>query len=564
MHRRIELGLRGLSALVIVFATVGCQTQRSGTLLDWFMSAVSDPTAQGEGPVTGSMKVALGGQTTTVEASGHFKYLGIDCAYSTRTSRGVLATTAEKVNLGEWTYKRDDQGPWVRSARDSSCPMADIEAAGGLIDKGLGNHFGRALYRLDVKDPEVMANDLDITYDEPADVTFSFWAEEDGTPAGMSFGASGVEATDGATAEVSLAVDWAFESHADVTIDVPQGAAEPSTNAYAQAADLQARLAGLTTAQGTVSGTYKVGDTTRKLSGSVRIGEGNTEIHILAAQSPKTVWSEIVVGGNRYVSRDDTVWVDRGSKQTSTLLDVLAAASTDRDAGARGVGGRVMRSIVSPANTLDVASAFGIDMVDVSGPGTQFRIWVDSSGDLAGFGGTLQWGKVIDGSPIAFELKIDVLFEDMGDLPIAAPKDPWKWVVDDVAGVAFGLPARFVTRQTEQIAPETMATLYVDSKKTSLVEYASLGAMPQGETAKSLMNQVASDLGFTLESRYEARVDGQSGESALGHGGQVFMIVTLAVNGSSAYLFAVGGLDAQRKDLELLTDEVLATVQLLR
>jgi hypothetical protein len=577
MHRRIELGLRGLSALVIVFAAVGCQTERSGTLLDWFMSAMNDPNGQGEGPITGSLEMTVMGQTLDGEIGGHYKYAGSDSAVSMTMTLFGQTTTTDTVSLDEWTYARKDQGPWIRSARKSDSPF-DIDAAGGLVDKGLLNHFGRALHRLELKDPSAFASEYWIGPAEGAtDGTFSlaFWAEADGTPAGMTIEATWKQQVQSEAADVSVTFDCAFESHSGVTIDVPEGAAEPSTEAYASPAELRARLDALTTIQGRVYGTYKAGDESKSLNGSVRIVDGATEIRITAGLSDnKTIWDEIVVGGTRYVSRDDKYWVNRGEKTTPTLPEVLKSAATDSDAGGQAVGGTALRCIVSPADSLDVASAFGIDMFNVSGPGSQFRVWVDTSGDPAGFGGTLVWGESVDGTPTAHSLEIDVLFEEADDTAIAAPKNPWKWIVDENAGIALALPSSL---QGTAVAGWEY---YFDLKAQIGIRY--LVAAVGDDSAKSIAAELVEGYGAAVETRYKTTLDGQVGEATVGHVFTVtdwikwypgkaierteigFIIAVVVPRGRAAAGFVCEGSSNDKQSKQLICDGIFATVEFLR
>jgi hypothetical protein len=577
MHRRIELGLKGLSALVIVFVAVGCQTQRSGTLVDWFMSAIGDPNVQGDGPVTGSLEMTLLGQTYDGEIGGRYRFAGGDSAMSMSMTLLGQTTTSETVNIGEWTYERENEGPWARSARTFDSSL-DIEAAGGIVDAGLHNHYGRALHRLELKDPSaISAEDWIGPIEGLSDTAFSlaFWAEEDGTPAGMTIEMSGQEQVQSETMEVSMMLDAAFESHSGVTIDVPEGAAEPSTEPYENPAELRAKLDALTTVQGSVSGVYKVGDTTRSLNGSVRIVDGSTEIHMSAGQADKkTVWNEIVVGGKRYISRDDTYWIDRGEKTTPTLPEALKAAATDSDAGVQRVGHQTLRCIVSPADSLDVASAFGIDMFNVSGPGTQFRIWVDSSGNVAGFGGTLVWGESVDGVPAAHLLEIDVLLEEPDGTAIAAPKNPWTWIVDEKMGIALALPSSWQGTTVEGWQ------YYFDAKAQIGFRFA-LGNVG-GDSAKKVGADLVAGYGAEVDSRYRTTLDGQVGETTVGHvyritnwikwspGKEVeltaiaFIIAVVVSRGPVAAAFVCDGSPQNVQDKQLVCDAIFDTVEFLR
>jgi hypothetical protein len=560
-----------MGIVAIVMAAVGCQ--RGGTLLDWFTSAMNDPSFQGEGPITGSLKMTLPTTSLTGTLTGHFKMAGGNTASSMVMVIGSYTTTSEAVDLGEWSYSRKDEGPWTRATRKTNDSFPTIEELGGLVDKGLENHYGRALNRFEPRDMSAVTPEdfLGLKIEGVSDFHFgmALWSEDDGTPAGMTYDLTYKQKSGDVTADCDFVIDIAFESHSGVTVDIPEGAAEPSTEAYAQAAGLHDKIAAFKTVQGRVYGTYTAGSKSMSLNGSMRIADGNTEIHIHAGVNSEVIWSEIVAGGNRYVSRDDKVWVGRGKKDTPMLPAVLAAAATDRDAGVQAVGGKPLHCIMSPANSLDVASAFGIDMVNVSGPGTGFRIWTDTSGDPAGFGGTLQWGKSVDGVPTSFSLEIDVVFEQTDGTPIAAPKNPWKWYVDDKAGVAFGLPGQF-KRTTNKNVPS-----YSDTKAGVVFGY--IVGSAGTDTAKSIASQLVKSFGAVIETRFDTILDGQTGESMLGQiyawgswmpGSSktvtAFIIAVVVPRGSNAagFIFAASATD--KKNKEILSDQIYRTVEFLK
>ena len=502
--------LRLVWIVAIVAAAVGCQ--RGGTLLDWFTSAMNDPGFQGEGPVTGSIEMTS--RTTSVSGTltGHFKMSGGNTATSMAIVIGSYTTTSESADLGEWSYSRKDEGPWTRSARKTNDSFPTIEALGGLVDKGIENHYGRALHRFEPRDMSaVPAEDflgLDIEGGSDFDFGLTLWSEDDGTPAGMTFDLTYKQKTGDVTADCHFVIDIAFENHSGVTIDIPEGAAEPSTEAYPQAAGLRDKIAALQTVQGRVYGTYTAGSKSLSLNGSMRINSGNTEIHIHAGAYSDVTWSEIVAGGNRYVSRDDKIWVGRGKKDTPMLPALLAAAVTDRDAGVQAVGGRPLHCIISPANSLDVASAFGIDMVNVSGPGTGSGSGRTTPEIRPGLAERCSGARASTASRRASRWRSTSCSSRRMARRSPPPRTRGSGSWTRRRACAFGLPVQFKRTSDKNVAA------YADTKAGAVFGYI-VGSSGK-DNAASIATQLVTSFGAVIATKYDTIVDGQTGESMLG------------------------------------------------
>jgi hypothetical protein len=451
------------------------------------------------------------------------------------------------------------------STFDTGSLAGFIAETGGLEDYGAEDHFDRKLHHLSPKDlskvtQQIFGLDASKGYTE-VKPGYIFWADTDGTLAGLTESATAKQVQNGTTVNITLTVDFSFDKLTDVVVAAPEGAAVPDTKLYSQAVALRKNLAALTVASGKIQGTLTAGPDTMPLSGTFAMAGGASQIKIVegkADQSPQYV-EEIVKGGIRYTSRDDIVWVNRGKKPAAaTFPAVLRGATTDQDAGIATIQDRQLHRIVSPANSADMALALGLDLNKVSGPDSRLRIWADDTGHPVGFGATIQWGRIIDGQPKAYVMEFDVIFAAGAAAPIAAPRSPWRFISDDANAVAFALPAGWAAQKT----PLTGAVAsYTDAKHMGVFAYSisSKGIDTQGMTPQQMIDTLG--LTFPVESKFATTVDGNSGASFLGGTGTAFMIGTLVIRGQKAYLFMFVGPNAQKVDRERINDAILASIE---
>jgi hypothetical protein len=126
------------------------------------------------------------------------------------------------VDSGGFTYSRTDGGAWTKTAKKSDTSIQSIIAQVGLADQGVESHFNQQLHRLEstkTVPPSVMFSDM--TGITNAVVALTFWAKDDGSPAGMTMAATYTKATSGTSGDVTLSMDVSFDSLSGVTIEVP-------------------------------------------------------------------------------------------------------------------------------------------------------------------------------------------------------------------------------------------------------------------------------------------------------------------------------------------------------
>jgi hypothetical protein len=95
-----------------------------------------------------------------------------------------------------------------------------------LVDEGLQDEFGRRLHHLTVADisgvdPSAFGINAGTDQKDLTLESLSFWAEVDGTPAGVSLQASLDQKVPFATVHESVTLDIAIDSFSDVTITAP-------------------------------------------------------------------------------------------------------------------------------------------------------------------------------------------------------------------------------------------------------------------------------------------------------------------------------------------------------
>jgi hypothetical protein len=186
----------------------------------------------------------------------------------------------------------------------------------------------------------------------------------------------------------------------------------------------------------------KIGSVERPLSGSININGGSTQIRLAEGGTTQDVYSEMVVDGHRFTSRDDKIWVDRGAKAKGTdLKSVLAGADTAIDSGVSKISGVSAHKILTIPDKVDVAPALGIDTWTFDEESTTLRIWADDTGKPVGFGTSMSWKVTLGGVAVAVTADLDVMFKSTTPAKIVAPTKYWQWKDDRASGIAFGYPA---------------------------------------------------------------------------------------------------------------------------
>ena len=167
--------------------------------------------------------------TFDVTLSGDLKVKGDDNAQTMTMSMAATdvtpasTTTRESISVGDWSYSRDDGGDWTKEARSNDDEdLGSVIKTVTVVDKGVETHYGQELHRLvssEALDPEVFFSDM--TGISDPDLTLTFWAKDDGTPAGLTVEGTYTMDENGTPVDVTLTLDYQFQNLSGVTIEAP-------------------------------------------------------------------------------------------------------------------------------------------------------------------------------------------------------------------------------------------------------------------------------------------------------------------------------------------------------
>jgi hypothetical protein len=231
--------LRGAAAALLLTSVAACvpgwlpaptptptPTPTPMSTLDAFKARVTSAGFQAQGSITGSVKVALVIGSGNGSVTGTFKVKGGDSATSISVKVLGTTTTYESFVVGGWAYGRSNEGGWSKAPASGQTLQGFVGSGVPLVDGGPEVRFDRLLHRLSVSDPAgVDPAAFGITtgssQDNLAITSLAFWAETDGTPAGLSIEASLDQKISIATAHEQVSLDIVIDSLSGVTIEVP-------------------------------------------------------------------------------------------------------------------------------------------------------------------------------------------------------------------------------------------------------------------------------------------------------------------------------------------------------
>jgi len=193
--------------------------------LDSFKARITSSDFQAQGPVTGSVTVATFLGSTSGPVTGTFKVKGGDSAYSISSKILGIGGTIDTIAVGDWAYSRTNGGEWTRAPASGKTLQTLVESGIVLTDVGVETRFGRQLHHLTVADMagvDLSAFGIPIgSGQENLAVGLSFWAEADGTPAGLSIQASFDQKVLNLPSHETVALDITIDSLSGVTITPP-------------------------------------------------------------------------------------------------------------------------------------------------------------------------------------------------------------------------------------------------------------------------------------------------------------------------------------------------------
>jgi hypothetical protein len=194
--------------------------------LDSFKAQVTSGDFQAQGSVAGSVTVTLIVGSSSGPITGSFKVKGGDSAESITSKILGIATTYDDIVVGGWAYSRTNGGGWTKAAASGKTLQGFVSSGIVLVDEGLETRFGRLLHQITVAnmagvDPSAFGISAGAGQENLTLKSLSFWAEDDGTPAGLSIQASLDQKVLGTPSHETVTLDIGIDTLSGVTITAP-------------------------------------------------------------------------------------------------------------------------------------------------------------------------------------------------------------------------------------------------------------------------------------------------------------------------------------------------------
>jgi hypothetical protein len=196
--------------------------------LDSFKAMVTSSDFQAQGSVTGTVAASLFIGSSSGPVTGTFKVKGGDSEAS--ISSKILGTTItyDSIVVGDWSYSRTNGGQWARSPSSGKTLQGFVSSGIFLTDEGVQTKFGRQLHHLTVAnisgvDPSAFGITAGADQENLKLESLSFWAADDGTPAGLSLQASFDQKIFGTRSHEIVTLDISIDALSGVTITAPAG-----------------------------------------------------------------------------------------------------------------------------------------------------------------------------------------------------------------------------------------------------------------------------------------------------------------------------------------------------
>jgi len=193
--------------------------------LDSFVARVTSPDFQAQGSVSGTAKAAVAFGSTSGPITGTFKVKGGDSDVSITSTILGTTITYDSIVVGGTAYSRTNGGGW-NTSQASGKTLQGVVRDITLVDEGVQDKFGRRLHHLTAAnisgvDPSAFGINTGPDQQNLKLESLSFWAEEDGTPAGVSLQASLDQKISFTTAHETVTLDIVIDSLSGVTITAP-------------------------------------------------------------------------------------------------------------------------------------------------------------------------------------------------------------------------------------------------------------------------------------------------------------------------------------------------------
>jgi hypothetical protein len=234
---RIRRLVRGTAVVLLLGSVAACDPPWTPTpspspsptplsTLDAFKARVTSSDFQAQGSVAGSVTVSLIVGSSSGPITGTFKIKGGDSDYSIGVNILGTTVTYDSIVVGDWAYWRTNGGGWGKGPASGKTLQSLVGSGIVLTDVGVEAKFGQQLHRLSVADmagvdPSAFGIGAGPDQSNLAVNSLSFWAEADGTPAGLSIEASLDQKISITTAHEVVTLDISIDTLSGVTITAP-------------------------------------------------------------------------------------------------------------------------------------------------------------------------------------------------------------------------------------------------------------------------------------------------------------------------------------------------------
>ena len=194
--------------------------------LDSFEAKVASSNFQAQGPVVGSIAVNTIFGSTSGSITGTFKVNGADSDVSIAWKVLGITSTNDSIVVGDRAYSRSNGGQWTQGPASGKTLQGFVGSGIVLTDEGVEAKFGNQLHRLTVANMTgVDLSAFGITAgagQENLTVSgLSFWAEDDGTPAGLTIEASLDQKILNTPSHEKVTLDISIDALSGVSIAAP-------------------------------------------------------------------------------------------------------------------------------------------------------------------------------------------------------------------------------------------------------------------------------------------------------------------------------------------------------
>ena len=294
------------------------------------------------------------------------------------------------------------------------------------------------------------------------------------------------------------------------------------------------------------------------LSGSMSYKAGEEADTTKTTSQGKTIADDSVYAGNyAYERSDGGPWLKKTRQASDNDADwqiFLSPARLFVDTGVEIKNGAALHrlEVADPAALGAEVDATGI----VANAQLTLVFWVKADGTPADIRMEGTWDEPVNGVQAHVTTAEEFVLTRWSGVTIAAPKNPWQWIVDDLDGLAFGLPSNWSKSQTNNTLG---LTSYLCA--TGQMDYQSSASTPM--TLDTFADEVIAGLAAPAEGRKATTVSGVPAVTFGIHRSiqKDYESVTVLLRSGRSYEFLFFGLAGKDAATDAMAAQVLSTLE---